>query len=130
MQTSQHKGSQGVDIGSGEPRPRATDGPPAVPLRVVMLVATSCINDGRVIKEAGDDKATQIDRAWRIALGRAPTAEESASALRLLHVLEREKDEPPGDLPKTLQVVPPGHAHALSKLCLALFNLSEFVFVD
>ena len=52
MEVSQHKGSQGVYIRSGEPRPRAADGPPAVPLRVVMLVATSCINDGRVIKEA------------------------------------------------------------------------------
>ena len=52
MEVSQHKGSQGVDISSGEPRPRAADSPPAVPLRVVMLLATSCINDGRVIKEA------------------------------------------------------------------------------
>ena len=85
---------------------------------------------GRVVKEAGQDKAAQVDRAWRIALGRAPTAEESASALQLLRVLERKNDERPGDLPKTLEAVPPGYAHALSKLCLALFNLSEFAFID
>lgn len=52
MQTSQQKGSQGIDISSGEPRPRAADGPPAAPLRVVMLVTNPCINDSRVIKEA------------------------------------------------------------------------------
>jgi hypothetical protein len=85
---------------------------------------------GRVVKEAGNDEAAQIDRAWRIALGRAPTADESASAVGLLQLLERAKDKPAGDLPKTLEAVPPGHAHALSKLCLTLFNLSEFVFVD
>ncbi|MBT6498058.1 MAG: DUF1553 domain-containing protein, partial [Planctomycetaceae bacterium] len=85
---------------------------------------------GRVVKDAGNDKAAQVDRAWRITLGRAPTAEESTSALQLLHVLEQNKDKPPGDLPKTLESLPPGHAHALSKLCLALFNLSEFAFID
>ena len=52
MQTSPHKESQGVDIRLGEPQPRAADGPAAVPLRVVMLVANPCINDSRVIKEA------------------------------------------------------------------------------
>jgi hypothetical protein len=85
---------------------------------------------GRVVKEAGKDEAAQVDRAWQIALGRAPTAEESASAVQLLHVLERGKAEPLKDLPKTLQAVPAGHARALSKLCLALFNLSEFAFID
>ena len=85
---------------------------------------------GRVVQQAGDDRAAQVDRAWRIALGRAPTAEESASAVRLLEALERETAEPLQDPPKSLQAVPSGRGHALSKLCLALFNVSEFAFVD
>ena len=85
---------------------------------------------GRVVKEAGDHRAAEVDRAWRIALGRAPTAEESASAVRLMEALERERAEPLPDCPKSLQAVPPGRGHALAKLCLALFNLSEFAFID
>jgi len=85
---------------------------------------------GRVVKEAGEQRAAQVDRAWWIALGRAPTAEEAASALKLLDELERENTEPREDLPDTLQSVPPARGHALSQLCLALFNLSEFAFID
>jgi hypothetical protein len=85
---------------------------------------------GRVVKEAGGERAAEVDRAWRIALGRAPTAEEAASAVRLLEALERDKTEPLKDCPKSLQAVPPGRGQALAKLCLALFNLSEFAFID
>ncbi len=85
---------------------------------------------GRVVKEAGDDRTVQVARAWRIALGRPPTTEELTSALKLLHDLERMETEPLEHAPKILQSVAPGEAHALSKLCLALFNLSEFAFVD
>ena len=84
----------------------------------------------RVINEAGDEKASQVDRAWRIALARPPTSEESASALRLLDQLEQENTQPLHNPPETLRNVPPGQAQALAKLCLALFNLSEFSFVD
>lgn len=85
---------------------------------------------GRVVKEAGADRAAQVDRAWRIALGRPPTGEESAAAVRLMGALEAQTVEPLHDCPKSLQAVPPARGHALSKLCLALFNLSEFAFID
>jgi hypothetical protein len=85
---------------------------------------------GRVVKEAGQDQTAQVDRAWRIALGRGPTVEESASALRLLTALEREPLKPLKDLPKTLDAVSPARGQALSKFCLVLFNLSEFAFID
>ena len=85
---------------------------------------------GRVAKEAGDDRTAQVDRAWRIALGRPPTADESTSGQKLLAVLERENVEPLEEAPKSLQDVPPARGQALAKLCLALFNLSEFAFVD
>jgi len=85
---------------------------------------------GRVEQEAGKERANQIDRAFRITLGRAPTAEESKSARELLETLERESAEPLTNPLQTLESVMPPRRQALSKLCLALFNLSEFTFVD
>jgi hypothetical protein len=84
----------------------------------------------RVVREAGGERSAQVERAWRIALGRAPTAEESASALRLMETLQRQNAEPLRDCPKSLEAAPSGRAQALAKLCLALFNLSEFAFID
>lgn len=60
----------------------------------------------RVRKAAGDDASAQVDAAWRFALGRSPDDQERATALALL-----------GKQP-------------LPRLCLLLFNLSEFVYVD
>ncbi len=74
-------------------------------------------------------RGAQVDRAWRIALGRAPTGEEVSSSLRLLTQLEAE-NAPLDDPPAELAALPPERAQALSKFCLALFNLSEFAFVD
>ena len=88
----------------------------------------------RVAKEAGPDSTAQIDRAWRIALGRSPTAAESASALELMKRLEEDELAFPRaslkESSESLAAVPPVRTQALSKLCLALFNLSEFAFVD
>jgi hypothetical protein len=85
---------------------------------------------GRVVREAGDDRAVQVDWAWTIALSRPIRNDEAASALRLLDELEKQNSSPLPELPETLSVVPPARAHALTKLCLALFNLSEFAFID
>lgn len=85
---------------------------------------------GRVIRDAGDDPGTQVDRAWQIALGRPPSDAESTSAIRLLHDLEQSSPVPMLELPDSLNSGSPSRAQALGKLCLALFNLSEFAFVD
>ena len=84
----------------------------------------------RVVREAGDDRTAQIDRAWRIVLGRPIRNDESVSAIRLLEQLEQQSSSPLPDLPEALRALPPVRAHGLTKLCLALFNLSEFAFVD
>jgi REP element-mobilizing transposase RayT len=60
-----------------------------------------------VVAKAGSDPAAQIDLAYRRALGRSPTADERQLALDFL--------VKPSDL---------------ADLCLALFNLNEFVYVD
>ena len=85
---------------------------------------------GRVVKEAGEDPKNQVIRAWQIALSRPPRDDESASALQLLQALESEESQPLTDPPESLKAVAPKRAQALSKLCLSLFNLSEFSFVD
>jgi hypothetical protein len=59
----------------------------------------------RVKKEAGDDIAKQIKRAYQLALSRAPTGEE---------------------LDVTQPIV---RQHGISTLCRALFNSNEFLFI-
>ncbi len=59
----------------------------------------------RVKKEAGEDSAKQITRAYQLALSRAPTREE---------------------LEETASII---KQHGLVTLCRALFNSNEFLFV-
>jgi len=85
---------------------------------------------GRVVKEAGAETPAQIERIWKVALGRGPTSAEILSARELLESLTRVEGASLTDLPPALQALPQHRAHALAKLCLAVFNLSEFAFVD
>lgn len=68
-------------------------------------IDTSRAFAARVEAEAGDDVADQIRRAWKLALGREPAAEE------------------------LLDAVPAVREHGLATLCRALFNSNEFLFV-
>lgn len=85
---------------------------------------------GRVLKEAGSDPTKQIERAWRVALHRPPTSDELESASRLLETLAKDNPTSLKEPPASLKAASPEHGQALTKLCLALFNLSEFAFVD
>ena len=67
---------------------------------------------GRIRREAGSDRSKEIDRLFRLALGRSPTGSESAIAGRLLR-------RPPGK-----------GADPLQSLCLVVLNLNEFIYVD
>jgi hypothetical protein len=59
----------------------------------------------RVQKEAGDDATKQVAQAYRLALGREPTAKETERAAKLVR------------------------EHGLQELCWVLFNASEFLYV-
>ncbi|MFZ4732337.1 MAG: DUF1553 domain-containing protein, partial [Pirellulales bacterium] len=61
---------------------------------------------GRVAAEAGEDPRARVAHAFRLALGRAPGAEEEEVLGAMLA------------------------AHGLPALCRALFNLNEFTFID
>jgi cytochrome c553 len=60
----------------------------------------------RVVREAGDDPAAQVKRAFELSLGRDPEAEEAAALLEV------------------------AKAHGLANVCRAILNLNEFAFVD
>jgi hypothetical protein len=60
-----------------------------------------------VRKAAGSDDAQRLAAtAWRIAVGRAPSDKELRTSLEFLH------------------------RNGLARLCLLIFNLNEFVYVD
>ncbi|MEO2035950.1 MAG: DUF1549 and DUF1553 domain-containing protein [Planctomycetaceae bacterium] len=85
---------------------------------------------GRVVMEAGEDPQNQVVRAWQLALSRPPREDELESAMQLLQSLEAAKSQSLTNPPESLEKVAPERAQALSKICLSLFNLSEFSFVD
>ena len=73
----------------------------------------------RLKKQHGEDPAAWIDAAWNLALARPPSANEKQEALALMDKLRTDRPKDDQD---------PGAA--LTQLCLAIFNLSEFAYVD
>ena len=92
----------------------------------------------RLQTEAGEDRAGQVTRAWRLAFSRSPTEREQADALEFLsrqvEHLKRaaeKKDEKPKKDEKTKPVPPPApELQALTDLCQALLSSNEFLYVD
>src|SRR5262249_43934083 len=68
----------------------------------------------RLLKECEAKPDEVVPRAWRLAFGRAPTADEFDRARAFLRKRAEGADA----------------EAALADLCLALFNANEFVFVD
>jgi cytochrome c553 len=60
----------------------------------------------RIRKQAGDDPEAAVDVGWRLALGRLPNAQERETAIEYLK------------------------RNSLPRLCLVIFNLSEFIYAD
>ncbi|MFO0877633.1 MAG: DUF1549 and DUF1553 domain-containing protein [Gemmataceae bacterium] len=90
----------------------------------------------RLWRDAGSDAGAQIDRAYRLALGRLPRQEERGAAQRFLTeqtelLTDRLRLRQPVALPEGL---PPGvdlaRGAALADFCLALLNRNAFVYVD
>ena len=87
----------------------------------------------RLVKESGDNPPAWLDSAWRTALSRRPTAQEKQEALAMMQKLvaqETGKPDPKDPIPAELAKIGPARAEALTKLCLAIFNLDEFIYVD
>jgi hypothetical protein len=80
---------------------------------------------GRVLREAGNRPARVVERAYRLALGRAPDAGEAALAAEFLDrqaALLRQAPLPLG--------ADPAFAGAVTDLCHTLLNVNEFAYVD
>src|SRR5262249_4349118 len=82
----------------------------------------------RLVREAGTAPAAWVERAGGLGLGRPPTQRGRGRALELLALVE--KDAPLPELPIAPTNLPAARASALVKLCLAVYNLNEFVHVD
>jgi Protein of unknown function (DUF1553) len=94
-------------INSCDRRNRSTIAPQALLLMNNNFVLTEAKYFAeRLRREAGDAPRAQVERAYRLALGRAPTAFERAKAVEFI------RSGPNG----------------LAEFCHALFNLNEFVY--
>ncbi len=71
----------------------------------------------RVITDAGLNPEAQIERAYRLALARTPTADERVRALQFLAAASDSRGDA---LP----------VEGLTDLCHVLFTLNEFIYVD
>ena len=79
----------------------------------------------RLVREVGSDKERQIERAYRLALGREPTAEESSDLVEFLQSEETNVKESTPDVKAD-----EGARRALAQMCRVMFNLNEFVYTD
>ncbi len=70
------------------------------------MVTQAEVMAARIWQEAGGDRAAQVERAWRLAFGRAPTADEKT------------------------ELVDYARLNGMANLCRVIVNLNEFVFVD
>jgi hypothetical protein len=76
----------------------------------------------RLLTDAGADPDRQVDRAYRLAFGRPPTAAQRAAGVEFLarQTHDRSARDPKADARRL----------ALTDYCQALFGLNEFVYVD
>jgi uncharacterized protein DUF1553/uncharacterized protein DUF1549/cytochrome c len=85
----------------------------------------------RVVRQDPADPTTWVEAAWHIALARKPSSQESKEALALLEKLkERTRSKLKPDSPSEIASLEPALAAGLVQLCLTIFNLNEFIFVD
>ena len=91
----------------------------------------------RLVGQEGDNPSAWVEAAWRLALAREPSAEEKEEALELMRNLtlletlaSKDQGQSGEPLPEALVQLEPRRAAALTQLCLTIFNLSEFVYID
>lgn len=116
-------------------RGRSTTAPQSLTLlNSEEVLATAKATAARILKEASSSEE-RIDRAFRLVVGRSPSAEEKrlteeflAACSRRRDVIDKSENEnrkPEIDLPASAVT-----RTAMEELCRALFNLNAFVYVD
>jgi hypothetical protein len=85
----------------------------------------------RVVRQHPVQSSAWIEAAWGIALARKPSAQESKEALALLEKLTAQaRSKLKADSSSEIASLEPTVATGLVQLCLTIFNLNEFIFVD
>ncbi len=87
----------------------------------------------RIARESGADREKQVERAWRLALARVPTAMERAEALSFLEAQSgRRLETAVGTGAGIVDASRRKEAErmALVDFCHVLFNTNEFVTID
>jgi hypothetical protein len=85
----------------------------------------------RVVRQHSAQSQDWIEEAWGIALARKPTSQESKEALALLEKLTAQaRSKLKADPSSEIASLEPAVATGLVQLCLTIFNLNEFIFVD
>jgi hypothetical protein len=91
---------------------------------------------GRVLRETSPDPEWLVERAYRLALGRVPDAEERQTATEFLTrqsnlLRQRLKDKKAVALPTPMPTgTEAAFGAALVDFCHVLLNLNEFIYVD
>ena len=98
------------------------------------LLKQSEIFAERVVKEAGNDVAAQIRRAWRLALADEPTAEQMERSLAFLAAQEKFATQRIAELPpaeaKQVRFAEQPAKQALATFCQFLLSNNAFLYVD
>lgn len=85
----------------------------------------------RVVRQHPGDTPAWIATAWNIGLARKPSTQEGREALLLLEKLTGQaRSKLKADSTSEIPSVEPALANGLVQLCLTIFNLNEFIFVD
>jgi hypothetical protein len=94
----------------------------------------------RILSEVGNDPEKQVGRVFQLALQRKPTAEEKAKSLAFLGQSDPSsltllvKTETSGglesDASPPLMRTTTEYKGSLADLCMAMFNINEFVFLE
>jgi hypothetical protein len=105
-------------------RENTTVAPQALALLNDRFVRARAINFAeRIAKEAAGDPAAQARLAWRLGLGREPSASELDSGVAFINAQLQARASRKGDQKTMLQL-------ALADFCQAIFALNEFIYVD
>ena len=94
----------------------------------------------RIRREAGDDPGRQVEHAFQLAFQRPPSALERNECLAFLRQHQVDPDPPSkvtlrairfgNDLGESLARQKDRSGNLLSRLCLVLMNMNEFVFLE
>ena len=86
----------------------------------------------RLVRQYGINPSAWVNAAWRLALARPPSAQEEQEGLSFMKSLYNQATSrnAGGTPPKEFENLDPAQVTALTELCLTVFNLNEFAYID